>query len=72
VAMFEHAIEAYGSVDVVVANAGITEYPPSGFRNVIFKDGKPQPLSMRTLDVNLKGVCWSESKFSLLEFQPDN
>ncbi|KAH6914395.1 hypothetical protein BKA70DRAFT_1421172 [Coprinopsis sp. MPI-PUGE-AT-0042] len=59
VAMFEHAIETYGSVDVVVANAGITEYPPGGFRNVVFKDGKPQPLSMRTLDVNLKGVCWT-------------
>lgn len=59
VAMFDHAIEAYGSVDIVVANAGVGEHPPGGFKDVVFKDGKPQPLSMRTLDVNLKGVCWT-------------
>jgi len=58
VAMFETAIATYGSVDIVVPNAGVTEIP--GFNFVNFdKSGKPVKPNLATLDINLTGVLYT-------------
>ncbi|KAF8070808.1 hypothetical protein FPV67DRAFT_1043792 [Lyophyllum atratum] len=57
VAMFELAIAEFGSVDVVVANAGVTEH--GAFNTVAFKDGKPVKPNTRTIDVNLFGTIYT-------------
>ncbi|TFK25183.1 NAD(P)-binding protein [Coprinopsis marcescibilis] len=60
VALFEYALGTYGSVDVVVPNAGIWELRHrDGFTSPQFKDGKPVPPSLRTLDVNLTGALYT-------------
>jgi len=57
VALFKHAVDTYGSVDVVVANAGVTEI--GQFQSVVLKDGVPQKPNFKTLDVNLTGVLYT-------------
>jgi NAD(P)-dependent dehydrogenase (short-subunit alcohol dehydrogenase family) len=58
VATFEAAIEKYGRLDVVVANAGVMEAgrfvgAPLG------ADGKPVKPNLTTLDINLTGALYS-------------
>jgi len=55
--MFELAMKKYGSVDIVVPNAGISE--GSTFETVKFENGKPVKPSLRTLDVNLTAVLYT-------------
>ncbi|KAJ3739336.1 hypothetical protein DFH05DRAFT_1514949 [Lentinula detonsa] len=59
VKMFELAIEKFGSVDVVVPNAGIGE--PGNFLEVKLdnKTGKPQKPNLSTVQVNLIGVLYT-------------
>ncbi|KAJ8516603.1 hypothetical protein ONZ45_g6104 [Pleurotus djamor] len=57
VALFEFAIQKYGSVDIVLPNAGIAG--PDALVNVTLKDGVPQKPALTTLDVNLTGVMYS-------------
>lgn len=58
VSMFETAISKYGSVDIVVPNAGVTE--TSKFGSVNFdKSGKPVKPNLLTLDINLTGVLYT-------------
>ncbi|EAU91051.1 hypothetical protein CC1G_03219 [Coprinopsis cinerea okayama7 len=60
VALFEHAISTYGAVDIVVPNAGVAESPPAGFATVQFDEGgRPVAPSMLTIDVNVKGACYT-------------
>jgi len=55
--MFELALKRYGSVDIVVPNAGISEY--RSFETVKFENGKPLKPSLRTLEVNLTAVVYT-------------
>jgi len=57
VEMFELAIKKYGSVDIVVPNAGISE--ATSFETVKFENGKPVKPSLRTLEVNLTAVIYT-------------
>lgn len=60
VALFEHAFNRYGVVDIVIPNAGVTEVEKgvcSGELTIV--DGKPVAPKLLTLDVNLKGVFYS-------------
>ena len=55
--LFEVAQSSYGSVDIVIPNAGIGE---SGrFGTVKFENGKPVQPNLFTLDVNLKGALYT-------------
>jgi len=55
--MFELAMKKYGSVDIVVPNAGISE--SSSFETVKFENGRPVKPSLQTLDVNLTAVLYT-------------
>ncbi|KAJ8517966.1 hypothetical protein ONZ45_g4912 [Pleurotus djamor] len=58
VSLFELAMATFGSVDIVVPNAGVTEMYP--FDTVkLSEDGKPLKPKMTTLDVNLTGLLYS-------------
>ncbi|KAH8806874.1 hypothetical protein DL96DRAFT_1536627 [Flagelloscypha sp. PMI_526] len=58
VSVFEHAVQKFGSVDVVVANAGVTEI---GRFSVVAYDSKglPRPPNLKTLEINLIGVLYT-------------
>jgi NAD(P)-dependent dehydrogenase (short-subunit alcohol dehydrogenase family) len=55
--LFDLAMKKYGSVDVVIPNAGISEV--GSFQSLQFKDGKPVKPSLATLEVNLIGVMYT-------------
>ncbi|XP_006460744.1 hypothetical protein AGABI2DRAFT_203925 [Agaricus bisporus var. bisporus H97] len=56
--MFETAISKYGSVDIVIPNAGVTEI--SHFHSVTLDaSGKPMIPKLSTLDINLTGVLYT-------------
>lgn len=55
--MFELAIKNYGSVDIVVPNAGITDVKPFGKIN--FENGRPVKPTLKTLEVNLIAVIYT-------------
>ncbi|KAF8197910.1 hypothetical protein BJ912DRAFT_845800 [Pholiota molesta] len=58
VQLFELAVKRFGSVDIVVPNAGVTEL--GSFQTIMFgKDGKPVKPSLATLEVNLYGVLYT-------------
>jgi NAD(P)-dependent dehydrogenase (short-subunit alcohol dehydrogenase family) len=57
VEMFELAMQKYGSVDIVVPNAGVPEI--GSFQKLEFKDGKPIKPTMTTIEVNLFGVLYT-------------
>ncbi|PPQ66321.1 hypothetical protein CVT26_011152 [Gymnopilus dilepis] len=57
VEMFELAIKKYGSVDIVVPNAGVNEI--GFFSAPQLKDGKPVKPSMKTMEINLFGVLYT-------------
>ncbi|KIM45372.1 hypothetical protein M413DRAFT_442041 [Hebeloma cylindrosporum] len=57
VELFELAMKKYGSVDVVIPNAGVSEL--GTFQSLQFKDGKPVKPTMATLEVNLIGVMYT-------------
>ncbi|KAI0032013.1 hypothetical protein K488DRAFT_78742 [Vararia minispora EC-137] len=59
VALFDCAIERFGSVDIVVANAGLTERGDVCQGILHSKDGRPQPPPLLTLRVNLVGVFYT-------------
>jgi len=58
-ALFELGMSSFGAIDVVVANAGITETGAFYTPKVI--DGKPRKPTTATLDVNLGGTVYSIS-----------
>ncbi|KAF7983815.1 hypothetical protein HWV62_19063 [Athelia sp. TMB] len=57
VALFELAMKQFGSVDVVVANAGVNEM--GEFLKPQEKDGKPVKPTFKTLDINLTGSLYT-------------
>ncbi|KAH8824381.1 hypothetical protein DL96DRAFT_1531608 [Flagelloscypha sp. PMI_526] len=58
--VFEHALKTFGSVDVVVANAGVTELGRF-FKTDVDENGRPKPMQTTTLDVNLTGTVYTAS-----------
>ncbi|GAA6037208.1 hypothetical protein JCM8097_008621 [Rhodosporidiobolus ruineniae] len=58
VKMFRHGVNTFGHIDVVVANAGISEPHPL-MDLTEGEDGEPQEPKMTTLDVNVKGVMYT-------------
>jgi len=58
-ALFELGISSFGAIDVVVANAGISE--AGAFFRPQVVDGKPRKPATATLDVNINGVVYSTS-----------
>jgi len=61
VSLFELAKEKYGGVDVVIANATISE--KGTFSELGFKDGKPVKPTMKAVDTNVFGSLYSKSMF---------
>jgi len=59
VALFELANTRFGSVDIVVPNAGIIESEQVCWGNMKFVDGKPAKPKLLTLEVNLTGVFYT-------------
>ncbi|KAF8902917.1 hypothetical protein CPB84DRAFT_1775201 [Gymnopilus junonius] len=57
VEMFELAMKKYGSVDIVVPNAGVSEI--GSFASPRFKDGRLVKPSMKTMEINLFGVLYT-------------
>ncbi|RDB25508.1 5'-hydroxyaverantin dehydrogenase [Hypsizygus marmoreus] len=57
VTLFELAIKTFGSVDVVVPNAGVAEI--GSFETVQFVDGKPVKPNTKTIEVNLLGTLYT-------------
>ncbi|KZV97039.1 NAD(P)-binding protein [Exidia glandulosa HHB12029] len=58
VALFQAGFEAFGRIDIVIANAGIREI--GGFMDVMQdENGLPQKPVTDTLDVNLTGVLYT-------------
>jgi NAD(P)-dependent dehydrogenase (short-subunit alcohol dehydrogenase family) len=55
-AVFKEVYEEVGSVDVVFANAGVSEKG----RFLEKEDGEPKKPELRTLDVNLSGTLFCE------------
>lgn len=67
VALFKFAIDTYGRVDVVVANAGVGEigqFDPFGE----IKQKEPTKPVMVTPNVNMTGVLYSESSRGFVFF----
>ncbi|KAJ7167214.1 hypothetical protein C8R43DRAFT_877575, partial [Mycena crocata] len=59
VALFDRATSHFGSVDVVVPSAGMTEHGSTCSGVLDYKDGKPLPPDISTLEVNLLGVLYT-------------
>jgi len=59
VAMFELAITLFGTVDVVIPNAGINESEEICMGNLKFVQGRPVAPQLLTLNVNLIGVIYT-------------
>ncbi|GAA5872703.1 hypothetical protein JCM16303_004614 [Sporobolomyces ruberrimus] len=60
VRMFRHAIDTYGKIDIVFANAGTsseTDNPLLG--ETLDENGEPKRPAMTTLDVNCTGVIYT-------------
>lgn len=55
-AVFEQIYKDFGSIDIVFANAGISEKGSFLSRD----DGEPKKPNLTTLDVNLSGTLYSE------------
>jgi NAD(P)-dependent dehydrogenase (short-subunit alcohol dehydrogenase family) len=60
VALFQHAIQEYGKLDVVVPCAGITESPRTVGIIKLDENGVPKPPSLKTVEVNLLSVMNSK------------
>ncbi|GAA5997155.1 hypothetical protein JCM5350_005587 [Sporobolomyces pararoseus] len=60
VRMFRHAIDTYGKIDVVAANAGTSsETSQPLLSHQLDRNGEPKKPAMTTLDVNLTGVIYT-------------
>jgi NAD(P)-dependent dehydrogenase (short-subunit alcohol dehydrogenase family) len=56
--LFSEALSKFGPINVVIANAGVSEMPGSG--KLLFNtEGKPLPPNMLTTQVNLLGAMYS-------------
>lgn len=55
---FKEVYTHYGSIDIVVANAGISEQGRSALASI--EDDEPQEPSLKVLDVDLSGVIYCE------------
>ncbi|KAJ7863329.1 NAD(P)-binding protein [Mycena olivaceomarginata] len=56
VTLFESAVSHFGSVDVVIPCAGVSERGDACSGVLDYKDGKPLPPDMSTLEINLFGA----------------
>ncbi|KAJ7832951.1 hypothetical protein B0H14DRAFT_2591784 [Mycena olivaceomarginata] len=56
VTLFESAVSHFGSVDVVIPCAGVSERGDACSGVLDYKDGKPLPPDMSTLEINLLGA----------------
>jgi NAD(P)-dependent dehydrogenase (short-subunit alcohol dehydrogenase family) len=59
VALFDAALQTFGKIDIVLANAGVTEHP--GLGELQFMDGKPIKPDLLTTSVNTIGILYSPS-----------
>ncbi|KAF8830904.1 hypothetical protein HHX47_DHR1000337 [Lentinula edodes] len=59
VALFEHAISHYGSVDVVIPIAGMPEHGSTCSGILTYESGEPVPPDVSTLQVNLFGAIYT-------------
>ncbi|KAJ7016444.1 hypothetical protein C8F04DRAFT_981660, partial [Mycena alexandri] len=55
ITLFESAVSHFGSVDVVIPCAGVSESGDTCSGVLAYKDGKPLPPDMSTLEINLLG-----------------
>jgi len=55
--MFEVALKTYGSVDIVIPNAGVSEL--GSFQKMEFKNGRPIKPVMATIKINLYGALYT-------------
>ena len=58
VAAFKEVYQKHGSIDIVMANAGISEQGSTSAINL--KEAEPSKPRLKVLDVNLTGVIYSE------------
>ncbi|GAA5884424.1 hypothetical protein JCM6882_005246 [Rhodosporidiobolus microsporus] len=59
VEMFRHGIDAFGRIDIVVANAGISDAKEQLLDLREGKDGAPTKPTLKTIDVNLVGLIYT-------------
>ncbi|KAJ7854609.1 hypothetical protein B0H13DRAFT_1642331 [Mycena leptocephala] len=59
ITLFESAVSHFGSVDVVIPCAGVSEHGDTCSGVLDYKDGKPLPPDMSTLEINLFGAVHS-------------
>jgi NAD(P)-dependent dehydrogenase (short-subunit alcohol dehydrogenase family) len=58
VALFDAALQRFGTINVVVANAGVTEH--MGLGELKFANGKALKPNLTTTNVNYVAVMYSE------------
>lgn len=58
-AMFETTIQAFGYVDVVIANAGISRSSGDSLWNLDDPNGEPTKPDLNIVEVNLKGTFYT-------------
>lgn len=57
--VFEATVEKFGTVDIVCPNAGVAE-PQGQYFNLKLNDlGRPLPLDLKVVDVDMKGTAYS-------------
>jgi NAD(P)-dependent dehydrogenase (short-subunit alcohol dehydrogenase family) len=66
VALFEAALSTFKAIDVVVANAGVTESFGLGELQFDSDTGKPKRPNLLTTEVNIVGVMYSAWNMSSL------
>ncbi|OCK76498.1 NAD(P)-binding protein [Lepidopterella palustris CBS 459.81] len=57
--VFASTLTKFGQIDVVVANAGISEPRGQYFNLKVDDGGKPQPLELSVVDVDIKGTMYT-------------
>lgn len=62
--LFETARSKYGTIDVVIANAGMPEKGPFLLQELVDANGELLEPDFRLIDVNLNGVLRSKSRGS--------
>ena len=59
VSVFEAAIEKFGTIDIVCPNAGVAEPQGQYFNLKLDEAGRPLPLDLKVLDVDMKGTAYT-------------
>lgn len=62
-AAFKEVYEEHGRIDIVMANAGISEQSQGSTSAINLQEETPSKPRLKVLDVNLTGVVYSESHY---------